>query len=82
MKVILYSTHCPRCNVLEEKLEDEDIEYTIVEDQSIMQEKLLQKITMEIKLSKAINDRYFNLYFQPQYNIKTNKLRGFIFQKL
>lgn len=45
--------------------------------QSIMQEKLLQKITMEVKLSKAINDRYFNLYFQPQYNIKTNKLRGF-----
>ena len=39
MKVVLYSTHCPRCNVLEEKLEDEDIEYTIVEDQSIMQEK-------------------------------------------
>ena len=39
MEVILYSTHCPRCNVLEEKLEDEDIEYTIVEDQSIMQEK-------------------------------------------
>jgi glutaredoxin len=39
MKVVLYSTHCPRCNVLEEKLEDEDIEYTIVEDQSIMQDK-------------------------------------------
>lgn len=31
MNVILYSTHCPRCVVLEEKLEDADIEFSIVE---------------------------------------------------
>lgn len=30
--VILYSTHCPRCNVLKEKLEDKDIEFTEVND--------------------------------------------------
>ena len=39
MKVTLYSTHCPRCIVLEEKLEDAEIEYTLVEDQSVMEEK-------------------------------------------
>jgi len=39
MNVILYSTHCPRCVVLEEKLEDADIEFELIEDQNIMQEK-------------------------------------------
>ena len=31
MEVILFSTHCPRCLVLEEKLEDADIKFSIVE---------------------------------------------------
>ena len=39
MNVILYSTHCPRCVVLEEKLEDADIKFELIEDQDIMQEK-------------------------------------------
>ena len=39
VNVILYSTHCPRCNVLEEKLEDAGIEYELIEDQKIMEEK-------------------------------------------
>jgi glutaredoxin-related protein len=39
MNVILYSTHCPRCAVLEEKLEDADIKFELIEDQDIMQEK-------------------------------------------
>lgn len=28
MQVILYSTHCPRCKVLETKLQKKNIEYT------------------------------------------------------
>ena len=39
MNVILYSTHCPRCAVLEEKLEDAGIKFELIEDQDIMQEK-------------------------------------------
>jgi glutaredoxin-related protein len=39
MNVILYSTHCPRCVVLEEKLEDADIEFKLIEDQKVMEEK-------------------------------------------
>lgn len=30
--ITLYSTHCPRCRILEEKLDDKGIEYTIVTD--------------------------------------------------
>ena len=39
MNVILYSTHCPRCVVLEEKLEDANIEFKLIEDQKVMEEK-------------------------------------------
>ncbi len=30
--ITLYSTHCPRCKVLEKKLEQKGIEYQIVDD--------------------------------------------------
>lgn len=39
MKVILYSTHCPKCNVLEKKLQSKKIEYIEVNDMDIMLER-------------------------------------------
>lgn len=39
MKVILYSTHCPRCNVLEAKLKQKNINYTEINDVTVMEEK-------------------------------------------
>lgn len=38
-KVVLYSTGCPRCNVLKKKLQQKDIEYTEINDISIMESK-------------------------------------------
>ena len=32
MKITLYSTHCPMCNVLEKKLQMKNIEYDICTD--------------------------------------------------
>ena len=45
--------------------------------QHIMQEKFLNKVNIETRLSKAMADKNFQLYFQPQFNIATNNLRGF-----
>lgn len=45
--------------------------------QSIMQEKFLNKLNLQTKLSDAMKDNIFQLYFQPQFNIATNTLRGF-----
>lgn len=42
MQVILYSTNCPRCRVLESKLASARIEYTIVEDVDVMLAKGLK----------------------------------------
>lgn len=34
--VTLYSTHCPRCQVLEKKLEKAGISYTVCDDTAFM----------------------------------------------
>ena len=39
MKIILYSTHCPKCEVLEKKLKVKNIEYEEVNDVGIMLNK-------------------------------------------
>ena len=39
MKVTLYSTHCPKCVVLEKKLVNAQVEFHLVEDQDTMIEK-------------------------------------------
>ena len=39
MKIILYSTHCPKCNVLEKKLKIKNIEYEEINDVEIMKKK-------------------------------------------
>lgn len=37
--IILYTTHCPKCKVLESKLNKKNIEHYICEDVNIMQNK-------------------------------------------
>ena len=39
MNIILYSTHCPKCKVLETKLKQKNIAYEEVSDMDVMQEK-------------------------------------------
>ena len=39
MKVILYTTGCPKCNVLSTKLKSKGVNYDTVEDMDIMVEK-------------------------------------------
>lgn len=39
MDVVLYSTHCPKCNVLEKKLNQKNINFKEVNDIEIMKDK-------------------------------------------
>ena len=39
MEITLYSTHCPRCNVLEKKLQQKKIDYKEINDTAIMEQK-------------------------------------------
>ena len=42
MDVILYSTNCPKCKVLEKKLDSSGIDYSIVTDVDVMEQKGFQ----------------------------------------
>lgn len=46
MGVILYSTNCPKCNVLEKKLNSSGIDYEVVTDVEIMERKGFQTAPM------------------------------------
>ena len=39
MNIVLYSTKCPKCHVLESKLKQKNIEYVEINDVKLMQEK-------------------------------------------
>lgn len=36
MSIVLYSTNCPKCKVLEKKLDSIGVDYTIVTDEDLM----------------------------------------------
>lgn len=42
--VIMYTTHCPQCKVLEKMLNDKKIEYTQITDINIMKSKGIQSV--------------------------------------
>lgn len=42
-----------------------------------MQRVLIQHLTLQTKLTSAILDSNFAMYYQPQFDIKTKNLRGF-----
>ena len=44
MNIILYSTHCPKCNVLTNKLNSKGIQYTEVTDVDEMQKLGLMSV--------------------------------------
>jgi hypothetical protein len=44
--VILYTTHCPKCRVLETKLKSKNIKYIEETDETIMQKKNIEFLPM------------------------------------
>lgn len=46
MKVTLYTTHCPRCCVLEKKLKAKSVEYSEVSDVEVMKNKGFTNVPM------------------------------------
>ncbi|MBQ8570298.1 MAG: hypothetical protein IJ444_02170 [Kiritimatiellae bacterium] len=46
MNVILFSTHCPKCNVLESKLKQKNIDYEEVNDVDAMVQKGFTTVPM------------------------------------
>ncbi len=45
-------------------------------EQSI-KEQFVSRVKIGMKLTKALNEKLFQLYYQPQFDVETGKLRGF-----
>ncbi len=50
---------------------------SILAFEQVMQEKFISKVNLERKMAKAMEEGLFQLYFQPQFDVSTNELRGF-----
>ena len=46
MKIILYTIDCPKCKILEKKLNMNNIQYDVCKDTKLMKEKNIQKLPM------------------------------------
>ena len=44
MEIIFYSTHCPRCKVLEAKLKEKDVKYIECNDVEEMEKKKISSV--------------------------------------
>lgn len=44
MEIILYSTGCPKCQVLKKKLDAKNIEYILCDDQNKMKAENIDKV--------------------------------------
>lgn len=44
MEIILYSTGCPKCQVLKKKLDGKNIKYVLCDDQNIMKAENIDKV--------------------------------------
>lgn len=54
MDVILYTTHCPKCNVLSQKLEKKKITFSCVQDIDVILEKGFKTVPVLVVDNKAM----------------------------
>lgn len=53
--ITLYSTHCPRCNILEKKMNEKGINYEVETDTDLMQKMGFTSVPM-LKVDEEIMD--------------------------
>jgi len=66
MKVVLYSTHCPKCSVLEAKLKDKNIEFEEVNDKNLMIEKGFMSVPILEVDGETMNFKVANDWINKQ----------------
>ena len=66
MSIILYTTFCPRCRVLETKLKQKEIEYEEVTDVDLMTEKGFMSVPMLEVDGKTLNFTQSNTWINER----------------
>lgn len=67
MNVILYSTHCPKCTVLEKKLQKIGIEFEVCDDEKVMEEHGFTSLPM-LQIDTNILDFSAAIKWVGEYN--------------
>lgn len=68
MNIILYSTHCPKCTVLEKKLQKANIDFKICDDERIMEEYNFPSLPM-LQIDTSILDFSAAIKWVGEYNV-------------
>lgn len=61
-KIVLYTTHCPKCRILEKKLTDKGVPFISCEDTTEMQNKGITSVPVLM-----VNDNMMNYYDAVKY---------------
>lgn len=64
--IILYSTGCPKCNILIKKLQSKHIDYKIVNDTQIMLKKNIDTVPQLEINGKLLNFSEANIWVNQQ----------------
>lgn len=67
VKIVLYTTHCPKCKILEKKLKDKNIKYSVCEDVKVMQSLGITSVPVLMIDDKKMN-YYDSIQFVNKYN--------------
>lgn len=70
MEVILYTTHCPKCKVLEKKLQSKKIQYEEVTNTNIMISKGFHETPMLEVNGNIMNFKMANTWINEQQEVK------------
>lgn len=55
VKVVLYTTDCPKCRILKKRLDNQNIQYTVCSDKELMLERGFTEVPM-----LEVNNQVFN----------------------
>lgn len=65
-QIVLYSTHCPKCKILEKKLTDKKINFSLCEDVDTMKSKGIMSAPM-LEVDDKLLDFYNAVKFVNEY---------------
>ena len=67
--IILYSTGCPRCNVLKKKFHSKGIKYRVYDDIDIMAKLGILSVPVLSVEDKLLKDKELEIYTQDYINL-------------
>lgn len=69
MKIVLYSTHCPQCQVIEKKLNMAGLTFEVVDDTNIMRDLGMTQLPMlRVDNNEPMNFKEANKWIKENTN--------------